>query len=77
MQNSLIKKRHLEEEVIVEGFLVHAQFGSAQADSSEAAAFPVSPVMHLHGRFEYMTAAHRNTAGETSDAAAALFGLCT
>src|SRR4030042_1810907 len=75
-QNALVKKRHLEEEVIIKGFLVYTQFGCAQADRREATAFSVPSVVHLYGRFEYVTAAHRDAAGETGYAAAALFSFC-
>src|SRR4030067_2895542 len=74
-QNALVKKRHLEEEVIIKGFLVYTQFGCAQADRREAAAFSVPPVVHLYGRFEYVTAAHRDAAGETGYTAAALVSV--
>src|SRR4030042_6644210 len=75
-QNTLIKESHLEEEAIIKSFLVYTQFGCAQADRCEAAAFSVPPVVHLYGRFEYMTSAHRDAAGETGYADAALFSFC-
>jgi hypothetical protein len=74
-ENGFIEKGDLEEKILIEGLFVDPELFRAQPDRGNPAAFPVSPVVHLHGGFENMAAAHRDVAGKPRNAASSLLCL--
>jgi len=74
-EKGFVEQGNLEEKILLEDFLLHPELVRVQADGGNPAALPVSPVVHLHGGFENMTAAHRNVTGEPRDAAPSLLRI--
>jgi hypothetical protein len=72
-KNGFVEKGDLEEKVLFEDLIVDPELLRPQPDGSDSTAFPVSPVVHLNGWFKDMTAAQRNVAGESGNAASSFF----
>ena len=76
VRNARIQEGNVQHVVFVEDLPGNTQRFGNKSDRTNAATFPVAPVMHLQRRLEDVLPRHGNGADETGDTAAAfLFGV--
>ena len=72
-----IQQGDVDHIIFIQDFTGNAQGFGHESNSTDAAAFTVTAVMHLHRRFENILTGYRNGTDKSCYAAAAfLFGIC-